>query len=476
MRVAFTLKPESGVPLHRQICEEWQQGILNGRFRGGERVPSTRELAATLGVARTTVTAAYEQLAAEGYLDSARGSGTFVCRELPEALLHPRRAAAPRAGAETPIRLSRYATGLADPRMPAPSRGPGWLHFSQWRPDPHHFPFGLWRKLINRHLRRESSALFDYAESASGYEPLRREIAAYLGRSRAVRCTAEQILMVNGSQQALDLCARLLLDRGDEVAFENPGYQGARQVFSACGAQLAAAPIDGDGLVATRLSERARLVYVTPSHQFPSGVSMSVARRLELIEWARRHNAAIVEDDYDSEYRYSSPPLPAMQGLSSGAPVIYLGTFSKVMFPGLRIGYVIPPPQLAAVFARAKWLTDRQTPVLEQAALADFLREGHLDRHTRRMRRLYGRRREALVAALAKQFAGRAEVLGDEAGMHVLVRFEDPDIERRAIANRVQLASSSGYYLGVAPPNEFVFGFSSLSETAIREGIRRLAR
>ena len=157
MRVAFTLKPESGVPLHRQIYEEWQQGILNGRFRGGERVPSTRELAATLGVARTTVTAAYEQLAAEGYLDSARGSGTFVCRELPEALLHPRRAAAPRAGAETPIRLSRYATGLADPRVSAPSRGAGWLHFSQWRPDPHHFPFGLWRKLINRHLRRESA-------------------------------------------------------------------------------------------------------------------------------------------------------------------------------------------------------------------------------------------------------------------------------------------------------------------------------
>ena len=359
MRVAFTLKPESGVPLHRQIYEEWRQGILNGRFRGGERVPSTRELAATLGVARTTVTAAYEQLAAEGYLDSARGSGTFVCRELPEALLHPPACRGRRGQA----RKRRFAFRATPPAWPTrvclrPHVGAGWLHFSQWRPDPHHFPFGLWRKLINRHLRRESAALFDYAESASGYEPLRREIAAYLGRSRAVRCTAEQILMVNGSQQALDLCARLLLDRGDEVAFENPGYQGARQVFSACGARLAAAPIDGDGLVATRLSERARLVYVTPSHQFPSGVSMSVARRLELIEWARRHNAAIVEDDYDSEYRYSGPPLPAMQGLASGAPVIYLGTFSKVMFPGLRIGYVIPPPQLASR-VRARQVADR---------------------------------------------------------------------------------------------------------------------
>ena len=328
--------------------------------------------------------------------------------------------------------------------------------------------------MVARHLRGPGSSLFDYAGTATGYPPLREEIAAYIARSRAVRCTPEQVLVVNGSQQALDLCARLLLDPGDEVAFENPGYQGAREIFVACGARFAPAHLDSDGLSATALSDHARLVYCTPSHQFPTGVSMSVTRRLELIEWARRRGAAIIEDDYDSEYRYSGPPMPSMQGLAGGAPVIYIGTFSKVMFPGLRIGYLVVPPKLGAAFARAKWLTDRQTPLLEQAALADFLREGHLERHIRRMRRLYGRRRAVLVEALAKHFGNRAVMLGDDAGMHVLIRFADPHLPERALANKVALATSSQYYLGTPPRNEFVFGFSSLTERAIREGIRRL--
>jgi GntR family transcriptional regulator/MocR family aminotransferase len=475
MRVAFALDPASGIPLHRQIYEQWRQGILNGRFRRGERVPSTRDLALTLAVARTTVTAAYEQLVAEGYLDSARGSGTFVCRELPDGLLRPRRAPAPRSGSETPIRLSRYGAGLPETRSCVPPRRTGWLRFSEWRPDLNEFPFPIWRTLLGRRLRAPDSQLFDYAESATGYPPLREEIAGYLARSRAVECTARQVLIVNGSQQALDLCARLLLDPGDEVAFENPGYQGAREIFTACGARLASAPLDADGMVATALIDRARLVYCTPSHQFPTGVSMSVTRRLELIEWARRRGAALLEDDYDSEYRYSGPPLPSMQGLAGGAPVIYIGTFSKVMFPGLRIGYVIVPPKLASAFDRAKWLTDRQTPLVDQATLADFLREGHLERHIRRMRRIYGRRRQVLVEALAKYFGKGATVLGDDAGMHVLVRFEDEAIARRALDNKVMLADSASYYLGAAPRNEFVFGFSSVNERAIREGIRRLA-
>jgi GntR family transcriptional regulator/MocR family aminotransferase len=474
MRVAFTLDPAADEPLHRQIYQEWRQGILSGRFRRGERVPSTRDLAIMLAVARTTVSAAYDQLAAEGYLEAVRGSGTFVCRELPDQLPRPRHTPAPNATAETPLRLSRYGAGLPETRFCVEGRRAGWLRFSEWRPDLNEFPFATWRTLMGRHLRGPDALLFDYAESAVGYGPLREEIAAYLARSRAVRCTAGQVLIVNGSQQALDLCARLLLDPGDEVAFENPGYQGARQVFAACGARLAPAPLDGDGLAASALSERARLVYCTPSHQFPTGVSMPVTRRLELIEWARRRGAAILEDDYDSEYRYSGPPMPSMQGLAGGAPVIYIGTFSKVMFPGLRIGYVIVPPKLSAAFARGKWLTDRQTPLLEQAALADFLAEGHLERHIRRMRRLYGRRRAVLVEALEKHFGSRATVMGDDAGMHVLVRFRDTAVTERAAANKVMLSASAPYYMGAAPRDEFVFGFSSLTERAIREGIRRL--
>jgi GntR family transcriptional regulator/MocR family aminotransferase len=474
MRVAFTLDPAAAVPLQRQIYEEWRQGILNGRFRRGERVPSTRDLASTLAVARTTVTAAYEQLVAEGYLESTRGSGTFVCRELPDELLRARRAPVPRGGGESTVRLSRYGAGLPEGRFCVPPSRAGWLRFCEWRPDLNAFPFEIWRTLINRQLRSPGGGLFDYAETSMGYAPLREEIAAYLGRSRAVRCTPEQVQIVNGSQQGLDLCARLLLDAGDEVAFENPGYQGARKIFESSGARLAPAPLDGDGIVTASISDRARMVYVTPSHQFPTGVSMSVARRLELLDWARRRGTVIVEDDYDSEYRYSGPPMPSMQGLASGAAVIYVGTFSKVMFPGLRIGYVVLPPQLAELFARAKWLTDRQSPGLEQAALADFLREGHLERHIRRMRRMYGRRRAVLVDSLAKYFGARATVLGDDAGMHVLVRFADGDVAQRAVEGRVVLADSAEYYLGTAPRNEFIFGFSSLSERAIRDGIRRL--
>ncbi len=350
------------------------------------------------------------------------------------------------------------------------------ISFALWRPALDQFPFLLWRKLLNRHLRHQQPAIFDYAEQAAGHEPLRVEIAAHLARSRAVRCTPEQVIIVNGSQQGIDLCCRLLIETGDEVGFENPGYQGARRILEAYGARLRAARIDSDGIVLGDLSKKARFVYVTPSHQFPTGVSMSLTRRLELIEWARQHHTALIEDDYDSEYRYSGAPLPSLQGLSGGVPVIYIGTFSKVMFPGLRIGYVVAPRQLVAAFTRAKWLMDRHTTVLEQAALTDFLKEGHLERHTRRMRRLYGRRREVLVASLARHFGTNATALGDAAGMHVLVQFSDEGVFERSIRNRVQLVSSSAYYLGGAPRNEYIFGFSALGERTIREGVKRLAQ
>jgi GntR family transcriptional regulator/MocR family aminotransferase len=459
MRVAIALDPSSATPLQRQIYDEWRRGILTGRFRGGERVPSTRDLARTLDVARTTVTAAYEQLISEGYLEAAHGSGTFVCRQLPDDLLRARRTRAPRAPA--PVAAAEDIGEC--------------LSFSYWRPDLKGFPYALWRRLLNRHLRSLRPELFDYAHTSAGYAPLREEIAAYVGRSRAVNCTADQVLIVNGSQQGLDLCARILAQPGDTVAIENPGYQGARQILEGRGVRLQPVRVDGDGILASEVPESARVIYVTPSHQFPTGVSMTVARRLELIDRARRSGAVIVEDDYDSEYRYSGSPVPAMQGLAENAPVVYIGTFSKVMFPALRIGYLIAPPKLVKQFVRAKWLVDRQTAMLEQAALADFLREGHLERHIRRMRRLYGARREALISSLARHFGDRAECLGDAAGMHVLVRFQDDGLGARALANRVQLNSSAIYYLGKAPENEFVFGFSTLGERAIREGIRRLA-
>jgi GntR family transcriptional regulator / MocR family aminotransferase len=474
MPAAILLDRTSSAPLHRQIYDQWRKGILTGRFRRAERVPSTRELCTALSVSRSTVTQAYDQLIAEGYLESSKGSGTFVCRELPDDLSLPKHQHAPRAEEVPAIRLSRYGAGLNEDFFypPAP---PGMIRFTQWRPDLELFPMAIWRKLVMRRLRSATPELFDYSDESAGYEPLRKEIAAYVSRSRAVRCTSEQVIIVNGSAQGIDLCVRLLLEPGDEAALENPGYHGAHRIFAGYGARLRPARIDENGIVIRDLGRKARVVYVTPSHQFPTGVAMSLTRRLELIEWSRLHNAVIVEDDYDSEYRFSGPPLPSLQGLATGVAVIYIGTFSKVMFPSLRIGYVIAPEGLVARLRRAKWLADRHTAVPDQAALADFIAEGHLERHIRRMRRIYGVRRDALVESLNRYFGGRVQIRGDAAGMHLLVTFRDDGIAERAAAAKVQIVSSRGCYLGESPRGEFILGFSAIGEQSIREGIRRLA-
>jgi GntR family transcriptional regulator / MocR family aminotransferase len=474
MRLAAVLDRSSSTPLHRQIYEQWRKGILTGRFRPGDPVPSTRELAITLETSRSTITEAYEQLIAEGYLETSHGSGTFVCRKLPDELLTARHMAKAGPQEDVPVRLSRYGDRLtADYRRPpAP---PGVIDFAPGIPDLPHFPFALWRRLLMRHLRKPDQAIFDYAEGAAGYPQLRSEIARYVSRLRAVRCRAEQVIVVNGSQQALDLCARLLLEAGDDVAMENPGYRGAHRVFTACGTRLHPLSIDGDGVVVRHFTRPARLVYVTPSHQLPTGVAMSLGRRLQVIAWARQRGAVIIEDDYCSEYRYSGPPLPSLQGLASEVAVIYIGTFSKIMFPGLRMGYIIAPPQLVPAITRAKWLSDRHSAVLDQAALADFLSEGHLERHIRRMRRLYGLRREALVESLARHFGASAKVFGEAAGMHVMVRFDDERIGQRAARNRVHLVSADEYYITKPPGGEYVLGFAGIGERTIREGVKRLA-
>ena len=473
MRVPIPFDRAAAIPIQRQIYDGWRRGILSGRFRRGDRVPSTRELATALGVARAAVTAAFDQLIAEGYFEALQGSGTFITRDLPDQPVArgTRRAAAdPR---RAPVRLSKYASRLEAP-APRAAGVPGVIDLSKFGPDLDEFPFPLWRRLLTRHLRDVTPALFVHSEHGTGYAPLRREIAAYVARSRAVACDAEQILIVNGSQQALDLCMRVLVDPGDEVALEDPGYAGTRLLAAAHGARIVPVGVTRDGLRMADLPDAARLVCVTPSHQFPTGVSMSVTRRLELIDWARPRGAVIVEDDYDSEYRYSGPPLPALQGLSDAVSVVYVGTFSNVMFPGLRIGYVVLPRPLVEPFARAKWLADRYTTLLEQAALADFIREGHLERHIRRMRRLYKLRRDALIAALGRHFGGEATVRGDAAGMHTLVRFADRDIRARAERNGVRLLSADGYYMSGKSPNEFVIGFSATPERVLAAGVKKL--
>jgi GntR family transcriptional regulator/MocR family aminotransferase len=474
MAIPFVIDRSLAEPLHRQIYEQWRRGILAGRFQARARVPSTRAFAGVYGVARATVTAAYDQLIAEGYFETSVGAGTFVCAELPEAAFPAETGTRRRARPQPlPARVSAFARRLAtDPQVTRPAAGR--LNLSYLGPDLDLFPFVLWRRLLTRHLRRMSATGLDHFAPSAGTERLRREIAAYVARSRAVRCSAEQVIVVNGSQQGLDLCARLLLDPGDEVLVEEPGYGGIRHLLAAHDAVMRPLPVRPDGATVRDVTGAPRLIYVTPSHQFPTGVSMSLTRRLELLQYARRSGALVIEDDYDSEYRYQGAPLPAMQSLAGDVPVVYLGTFSNVMFPALRIGYLVLPEDLLAPFTRAKWLTDRHTPVLEQAALADFLAEGHLDRHVRRMRRIYHARRDVLVSSLTRAFEDQVTILGDAAGMHLTARFRGRALQPRAERNGVHLRSTAEFYFAAAPPNEFLFGFAAAGERTIREAVRRL--
>ncbi len=463
MDFAITLDQRSATPLHKQLYDELRRAILTGRLKPGERVPSTRGLSQSLGVSRATVTLSYEQLLSEGYLRASTGSGTFVGCELPDELLKtkPVEKSGPTAKpreATRRIELSRYGSSIADSNPFEPPEPEAPINFRTGCPALDEFPLRQWRRLMIKHYRAKDDSMLDvkdcatldYAPDSQGYGPLREAIAGYLRHARAVKCDADQLVIVNGAQQAVDLIAKLLIDRGDQVAIENPGYLGARRVFLAHGAELLPAPVDESGIVVDALTSKSKgglkLVYVTPSHQFPTGVTLTLARRLDLLCWAEKTGAMIVEDDYDSEFRFGSRPIPSLQGLANGDSVIYVGTFSKVLFPSLRIGYLVATPSLARVFARAKWLADRQTPAVEQRVLADFINEGHLERHLRRMRTLYGARRQTLVRAFEIYFGDRVTILGGNAGMHLMIRLrsglDDDEIQRRARASGVGLGSA----------------------------------
>jgi GntR family transcriptional regulator / MocR family aminotransferase len=480
--MAFTLllDPHSSVPCYQQIYAALRQKILTGQLAPRQRLPSTRALAQSLGVSRATVTQSYDQLLSEGYLQTVVGSGTYVGDQLPETLLHaPGAEPVPSESFPSPA-LSAYGQRLAD-LVAGPSLEPNTpISFRYGRPALDQVPLGIWRQLLSRHCRRAD--WLDYATDPMGYGPLRCAIATYLTQSRAVQCHPDQILITNGTQQALSLATQLLVSPGDTVALEEPSYLSARRIFASQGANLHPIPVDGEGLDVDSLAQATgpiRLVYVTPSHQFPTGAVLSLPRRLALLAWAQRQGALILEDDYDSEYRYGGRPIPALQGLGSGQSVLYLGTFSKVLFPSLRIGYMVLPPALVTIFSRAKWLADRQVPTLEQAVLADFIAEGHLERHIRRMRSLYDRQRQAMVTALQTHFGPRATILGENAGLHMMVRFQtkmpDAELIDRAARVGVGLISAAPQYLGESPGHEFIFSFTELDEAAIVKGIEKLA-
>ena len=475
------LDPGSGVPFYRQLYEGVRAGILSGRLPPRTRLPSTRAVAAELGVSRTTVVAAFGQLLAEGYLEGRTGSGTFVAPLLPEDLLGVRRTAgdgrrATRSGrvlSRRGERISSTPTSVARDRGAPRAFRPGIPALEE-------FPSGVWRKLASRAWRRPQPGLLGYGDPA-GYLPLRRVISEHLGPARAVRCEPGQIIIVSGSQQALDLCARVLLDPGDSAWVEEPGYRGARAALTGAGVRPVPVPVDSEGLdveAGIRLEPAARLACVTPSHQYPLGMTMGLGRRLELLRWADRSGAWVLEDDYDSEYRYSGRPLEALQGLDTAGRVVYVGTFSKVLFPGLRLGYLVVPPDLVDAFVAARELSDRQPPGVEQAVLAEFIAEGHFVRHLRRTRALYAGRQEILVDEASRHLSGRLDVPSAEAGMHLigwLPGEDDRKASRLAARHGVEAPAVSLY--GDPPDGRggLMLGYAAVPEGEIRAGVRRLA-
>ena len=473
-------------PLFQQVYRTIRDGILAGRFAAGGRLPPTRGLASDLGVSRATVVQAYQQLAAEGYLDGRQGSGTYVHGPAPAARRGPAPARRAAGAAAAAPRLGRLASALLERRrLPlesayASARSPLRWDFRYGLPSLADFPLETWQRCLGRAARRAPARAYDYGPP-EGSPALRAALAGYLGRSRGVLCAPEQILIVTGSQQGIDLVARVLLDPGDRVVVEEPGFEGARNAFLARDATLVPADVDDEGLDPAALPA-ARLALATPSHQYPLGGVLSWTRRASLLAWAGRHAAWVVEDDYDGEYRFDGRPVPPLKALDADDRVLYLGTFSKVMFPALRIGYVVLPRTLVEPFRRAKLIADGGSPRLEQEALAEFIARGAFERHVRRSRQRNGERRAVLLEALHERLGDRVTVAGANAGLHVVAWVRGVPgraagaLARRAAEAGVGIYPITPYYLTPPAQAGFILGYSGLAAPDIRAGIARLAR
>ena len=471
-------------PRYRQLCEWFRKAIANGSLRSGQRLPSTRSLAADLKISRIPVANAYDQLLAEGYLETFPGSGTCVARSIPaESLkLTPAQVAKKQRVVVNAEKRRVSHRGRALAQLPAQS----WLNivgpFRVSLPALDHFPTGVWSKLVARHSRTPSKEIMGYGD-AMGYLPFREAVAEYLGAVRGVRCEPSQIMVTTGSQQGLHLCAQALVDPKDLVWLEEPGYPSARQAFIAAGARLVPVPVDNEGMNGETIGSNlrdARAVYITPSHQYPLGVTMSAARRMLLLNWAARNGTWIIEDDYDSEFRFESRPIASLQGLDTEGRVIYIGTFSKVMFPALRLGYVVIPRDLLPAFYAARDAVDVFSATLYQAVMTDFIREGHFARHIRRMRMLYMDRRRALTDAIATVMGDIAEVVGTDAGMHLVallaIGTDDVAVSLRAAKMGVSATPLSTCYLSQPPRSGLILGYGGVNAREIQDAVLKLRK
>ena len=480
----ITLDRREDRPIYRQLYDWFRTAIIEGKVRPGQRLPSTRSMAAELRISRISVFSAYEQLQSEGYLETLRGSGTCVAKTIPEE------AFAPTAGDN---RAPAQALAKSRSRKRGPSKRAlallppfpelWWQLRGAFRinnPSVDEFPFNIWTKIVARHTRTLSRGLMEYGDPM-GYMPVRSAIAQYLATFRGVRCEPSQVLITTGSQQALQISAEALTDAGDQILMEEPGYPGARVAFMSSGAKPMPVPVDEEGLVVSKISDRhrrANVLYVTPSHQYPLGMTMSAARRMALLKWARSTDSWIIEDDYDSEYRFDGRPIASLQGLDTHGRVIYVGTFSKVLFPALRVGYMVVPKDLAPIFVAVRDAADIFASPLLQTALADFIREGHFARYIRRMRIVYMERRKALVNAIYKEMGSTLEVIGAEAGMHLVGLLprgiKDKLVSDEAARNGISIMPLSTCCLRPRSRGGLILGYGTVNGRQINDGIEKL--
>ncbi len=489
-RVVPTSRPEIlldarlPMPLYKQLYERLRRGILSGQLERGMRLPSTRQLASELGISRTTVVLAYEHLLLEGYLQSQVGQGTVVACELPMPLVLDQSEQAQQLAAvphTSVLRLAERVPSLQEVLAPLRYAGSPRGTYRGGEPAVDQFPYEVWARLIARRARQSLRQVAHYQEPA-GYFLLREAIATHISITRGVRCTPEQVILTAGSQGAIDLAVRTLLNPLDAAWLENPGYFGARGALLSAGARLIPVSVDEQGLDVAYGKQRgpdARLIWTTPSHQFPTGVTMSLARRMNLLEWARKADAWILEDDHDSEYRWSGRPLEALQGLDSASRVLYIGTFSKVLFPALRLGYLVAPTRLVNPLLATRYFVDLHLPLLEQMALCDFLREGHYARYLRQSLHFYRQRRELLHDALQAHLGSLLEVHAPEAGLR-LVGWLPPEKDDRRAAELattvgVEVAPLSRYSLEPLKRGGLLLGFANSNQEELLLGVKRLA-
>jgi GntR family transcriptional regulator/MocR family aminotransferase len=469
-------------PRHLALYDALREAILNGRLSAGARLPSTRDLARQLGLARGTVVAAFEMLTAEGYLSGVRGAGTSVVDTLPDAWFgaHDASVSERRRAAEPPPLSERGARLASSPFRAFPVSAP--LPLRPHAPSVDGFPRKRWMQLVARQARVAAAAHLHEVDPR-GYLPLRKAVAEHLRSSRGVRCETDQVAIVSGVHQALDVIARLVLDPGDAVWLEDPGYFGARAVLDAGGARVVPVNVDDKGLDVAHgrsVGRHARMAYVTPAHQSPLGALMPLDRRMSLLEWAHRERAWIFEDDYDSEFRYEGRPLPALQALDEHGVVIHAGTFSKALFPGLRLGYVVLPQSLVDPFAAAMATLQRFQPLLTQAVMTEFITEGDLGRHLRKMRHLYAERRAAMLEALDQTLGGRVEIVGGKSGFEVVALLppgqDDRAICRAAREARLEPLPLSKYAVRPLERGGLLLGFAAVSAARTARAVPTLAR